>query len=181
VRRLRSARASTLAAAVDRLIDAKEWGRERGHARAHRPPRRPLDGRSPRLTGTACGRWPPRSRRRAQRHPCHPHRIELRAIAKSAALRAARRGTGRPPASFAYPNGNASPALARAVRDAGFALAVVTDEAPDPGCPPDYAIRRKNLALGSSHGLTVFSAAIFACEVLGLFEGLRRRSRRSPR
>lgn len=88
---------------------------------------------------------------------------------------------GRPPLSFAYPNGDASPELARAVRDAGFALAVVTDEAPDPGCPPGYAIRRKNLALGSSRGLTGFSTAIFACEVLGLFDGLRRRNRRSSR
>ncbi len=88
---------------------------------------------------------------------------------------------GRPPAGFAYPNGNASPELARAVREAGYALAVVTDEAADPGCPPGFAIRRKNLAEGSSRGLTGFSAAIFACEILGFFDGLRRPGRRSAR
>jgi hypothetical protein len=58
---------------------------------------------------------------------------------------------------------------------------VVTDDPPDPGCPPGFAIQRKNLAEGSSRGLTGFSAAIFACEILGFFDGLRRTGRRSAR
>ncbi len=88
---------------------------------------------------------------------------------------------GEPPSCFAYPNGNASPELSRAVRDAGFALAVVTDEAPDPGCLQDFAIRRKNISEGSSRGLFGFSTSIFACEVLGFFDELRRTRRgRTP-
>jgi peptidoglycan/xylan/chitin deacetylase (PgdA/CDA1 family) len=81
---------------------------------------------------------------------------------------------GTPAASFAYPNGDTSPELARAVRDAGYTRALVTESDPLPGCPIGYAIRRKNLAEGSSRGALGFSAAVFACEVLGLFDWLRR-------
>lgn len=83
------------------------------------------------------------------------------------------RELGTPPASFAYPNGDATPELARAVRDAGYERAVVTDRDPGPDCLPRYAIKRKNLAEGSSQGLLGFSAAFFACEVLGFFDRLR--------
>ncbi len=87
---------------------------------------------------------------------------------------------GTAPLAFAYPNGDASPVLAQAVKDAGFSLAVVTDAAPDPGCPRLFAIRRKNLAEGSSRGVSGFSGAVFACEVLGFFDMIRQRSRRRP-
>ncbi len=56
---------------------------------------------------------------------------------------------------------------------AGFELAVITEGPPIPGCPATLALRRKNLAEGSSRGSAGFSAAVFACEVLGFFDALR--------
>jgi len=83
---------------------------------------------------------------------------------------------GTPPESFAYPNGDVTPELAQAVREAGYARAVVADSPPPPGCPPAYGLRRKNLAEGTSRGIGGFSASVFACEVLGFFDAFRRRS-----
>jgi peptidoglycan/xylan/chitin deacetylase (PgdA/CDA1 family) len=102
-------------------------------------------------------------------------RIEpAQALAEITESRAAvERALGRPAVAFAYPNGDASPELARAVAAAGFELAVITDGEPIPGCPPQFALRRKNLAEGSSRGASGFSAAVFACEVLGFFDALR--------
>jgi len=179
-----------LALAVDRLIEtAKEMGEEEREdmlALIARHTGRSTSGLAPRLLD-----WDRVRAMAAAGIEIGAHgathailtRIEFsRAIAE---IRGARERLaaelGRPPASFAYPNGNASPELARAVRDAGYALAVVTDEPPDPGCPPGYAIRRKNLAEGSSRGFLGFSAAIFACEILGFFDGLRRTGHRSAR
>lgn len=98
---------------------------------------------------------------------------------------AVERALGSPPRSFAYPNGDTTPELARAVERSGYRLAVVTEDPPPPGCPETLALRRKNLAEGSSRGIAGFSAAVFACEVLGLFDtiramGRRRRRRRRP-
>ncbi len=81
---------------------------------------------------------------------------------------------GKPPESFAYPNGESSPELAHAVRESGYARAVIAEEPPPAGCPPRFALQRKNLAEGSSRGLRGFSTSIFACEVLGFFDVLRR-------
>ena len=91
------------------------------------------------------------------------------------------RALGRAAESFAYPNGDTTPALARAVADAGYQLAVVTDSAPIAGCPAKFALQRKNLAEGSSRGIAGFSASIFACEVLGLFDAIRSIGRRRRR
>ena len=81
-------------------------------------------------------------------------------------------GLGRPRA-FAYPNGDASPGSRRRWPRPGFQLAVITDGEPIPGCP-QFALRRKNLAEGSSRGASGFSSAVFACEVLGLLDALPR-------
>jgi peptidoglycan/xylan/chitin deacetylase (PgdA/CDA1 family) len=88
---------------------------------------------------------------------------------------------GRPAESFAYPNGDATPELARAVAAAGYRRAVVTESDPLPGCPPKFALRRKNLAEGSSRGIAGFAASVFACEVLGLFDAIRALGRRGRR
>jgi peptidoglycan/xylan/chitin deacetylase (PgdA/CDA1 family) len=91
------------------------------------------------------------------------------------------RALGRAAESFAYPNGDTTPALARAVAEAGYRRAVVTDAEPLAGCPAKFALQRKNLAEGSSQGIVGFSASIFACEVLGLFDAIRSVGRRRRR
>jgi peptidoglycan/xylan/chitin deacetylase (PgdA/CDA1 family) len=107
-------------------------------------------------------------------------RIEpARAVAEIQESRAAvSRALGRPAESFAYPNGDTTPELAAAVAEAGFRLAVVTDVEPLPGCPARFALQRKNLAEGSSRGVAGFSAAVFACEILGWFDAIRALGRR---
>jgi peptidoglycan/xylan/chitin deacetylase (PgdA/CDA1 family) len=91
------------------------------------------------------------------------------------------RALGRAADAFAYPNGDATPELARAVAEAGYRLAVVTDAEPLAGCPPKFTLQRKNLAEGSSRGVAGFSASIFACEVLGFFDAIRAFGRRRRR
>jgi peptidoglycan/xylan/chitin deacetylase (PgdA/CDA1 family) len=98
-----------------------------------------------------------------------------RAVAEICESRAAvADALGTPPESFAYPNGEATPELTQAVQEAGYARAVVADRAPPPGCLPGYGLRRKNLAEGTSRGIRGFSTSVFACEMLGLFDALRR-------
>lgn len=84
---------------------------------------------------------------------------------------------GVAPASFAYPNGDTTPDVAQAVQEAGYARALVADEPAPAGCPRGFALKRKNLAEGSSRGVRGFSGSIFACEVLGFFDALRGRDR----
>jgi peptidoglycan/xylan/chitin deacetylase (PgdA/CDA1 family) len=80
---------------------------------------------------------------------------------------------GRPPRHFAYPNGFHSPAVRRAVRDAGFDTGSTTEDRENvPGCDP-FALRRKVLWEGSTLGPLGFSAALAACSFDGVFAALR--------
>jgi peptidoglycan/xylan/chitin deacetylase (PgdA/CDA1 family) len=176
------ASAAALAAALDRLIEeAKAMGEE------EREPMLELlgqkTGRAPRRLAPRLLDWPGVAEMQRAGIEIGAHGVthailtrmeHSRAVAEIRDSRAAvAEALGAPPASFAYPNGNVSPELARAVKEAGYARAVVTEDQPPPGCPQGFALRRKNLAEGSSRGVRGFSAAIFACEVLGLFDALR--------
>jgi peptidoglycan/xylan/chitin deacetylase (PgdA/CDA1 family) len=80
---------------------------------------------------------------------------------------------GRPPRHFAYPNGFHSPAVRRAVREAGFDTGSTTEDRENvPGCDP-FALRRKVLWEGSTLGPLGFSAALAACSFDGVFAALR--------
>ena len=171
-----------LPAALDRLIESAKELRDDERAQmlaliAHQVGRE-ASGLEPRLLD-----WPRVAEMHAAGIEIGAHgvthailtRVEpAQAVAEIAESRAAvERALGRPAAAFAYPNGDASPELAQAVAAAGYELAVITDGAPIPGCPPQFALPRKNLAEGSSRGAAGFSAAVFACEVLGFFDVLR--------
>ncbi|MGD8397048.1 MAG: polysaccharide deacetylase family protein [Candidatus Eiseniibacteriota bacterium] len=94
---------------------------------------------------------------------------------------------GELPGSFAYPNGDWNPALADAVRQAGYARAVAAEPPRDGTWPglagtvtqtSQFAAIRKNLSEGSSRGVRGFSTSVLACEVMGFFDALRRRGGR---
>jgi peptidoglycan/xylan/chitin deacetylase (PgdA/CDA1 family) len=84
---------------------------------------------------------------------------------------------GTAPTSFAYPNGDWSPAIVEAVRAAGYERAVATEPPARDTHRGDehypFAVPRKNLAEGSSSGWRGYSESVFACEVLGFFDALR--------
>lgn len=84
--------------------------------------------------------------------------------------------------TFAYPNGDWTPELAGAVRDAGYGLAVTTDSPFRPrrqaaGDLEAFRLPRKNLSEGNSRGLFGFSESVFACNALGFFDWLAERGR----
>jgi peptidoglycan/xylan/chitin deacetylase (PgdA/CDA1 family) len=80
---------------------------------------------------------------------------------------------GRPPRHFAYPNGFHSPAIRRAVRQAGFETGATTDDRENVrGCDP-YALRRKVLWEGSTLGPLGYSDALATCSFDGVFGMLK--------
>jgi peptidoglycan/xylan/chitin deacetylase (PgdA/CDA1 family) len=83
---------------------------------------------------------------------------------------------GRPPRHFAYPNGFHSPAIRRAVREAGYETGSTTEDRENVrGCDP-YALRRKVLWEGSTLGPLGYSAALATCSFEGVFAALKARS-----
>jgi peptidoglycan/xylan/chitin deacetylase (PgdA/CDA1 family) len=82
---------------------------------------------------------------------------------------------GRPPRHFAYPNGFHSPAIRRAVREAGFETGATTDDRENVrGCDP-YTLRRKVLWEGSTLGPLGYSDALATCSFDGVFGVLKAR------
>jgi peptidoglycan/xylan/chitin deacetylase (PgdA/CDA1 family) len=80
---------------------------------------------------------------------------------------------GRPPRHFAYPNGFHSPAVRRAVREAGFETGSTTEDRENVrGCDL-FALRRKVLWESSTLGPLGYSAALAACSFEGVFSALR--------
>jgi peptidoglycan/xylan/chitin deacetylase (PgdA/CDA1 family) len=83
---------------------------------------------------------------------------------------------GRPPRHFAYPNGFHSPAIRRAVREAGFETGSTTEDRENVrGCDP-YTLSRKVLWEGSTLGPLGYSAALATCSFEGVFAALKARS-----
>jgi len=176
------ATADELAPAVDQLIERTKRladdDREQMLALVARQVGRDASGLTPRLLT-----WPQVTAMQAAGVEIGAHGVShailtridpARAVAEIQDSRlAVERALGRAPAAFAYPNGDTTPELARAVERSGYRLAVVTEEPSPPGCPAILALRRKNLSEGSSRGIAGFSAAVFACEVLGLFDLVR--------
>jgi peptidoglycan/xylan/chitin deacetylase (PgdA/CDA1 family) len=80
---------------------------------------------------------------------------------------------GRPPRHFAYPNGFHSPAVRRAVREAGFDTGSTTEDRENLlGCDL-FALRRKVLWESSTLGPLGYSAALATCSFEGVFGALR--------
>ena len=80
---------------------------------------------------------------------------------------------GRPPRHFAYPNGYHSPAVRRAVRDAGFETGSTTEDRENlRGCDL-FALRRKVLWESSTLGPLGYSATLATCSFEGVFSALR--------
>ena len=74
---------------------------------------------------------------------------------------------------FAYPNGFHSPAVRRAVRDAGYETGSTTEDRENArGCDL-FALRRKVLWESSTHGPLGFSPALATCSFEGVFSALR--------
>jgi peptidoglycan/xylan/chitin deacetylase (PgdA/CDA1 family) len=83
---------------------------------------------------------------------------------------------GRTPRHFAYPNGFHSPAIRRAVREAGFETGSTTEDRENVrGCDP-YALCRKVLWEGSTLGPLGYSAALATCSFEGVFAALKART-----
>jgi peptidoglycan/xylan/chitin deacetylase (PgdA/CDA1 family) len=76
---------------------------------------------------------------------------------------------GRPPRHFAYPNGFHSPAIRRAVREAGFETGSTTDDRENVRGGDPYALRRKVLWEGSTLGPLGYSASLATCSLEGVF------------
>ena len=82
---------------------------------------------------------------------------------------------GQPPRHFAYPNGFHSPAIRRAVREAGFETGSTTEDRENlRGCDP-YTLRRKVLWEGSTLGPLGYSEALATCSFEGVFGALKPR------
>jgi peptidoglycan/xylan/chitin deacetylase (PgdA/CDA1 family) len=80
---------------------------------------------------------------------------------------------GRPPRHFAYPNGFHSPAVRRALREAGFVTGSTTEDRENlRGCDL-FTLRRKVLWESSTLGPLGFSAALATCSFEGVFSALR--------
>jgi peptidoglycan/xylan/chitin deacetylase (PgdA/CDA1 family) len=80
---------------------------------------------------------------------------------------------GRPPRHFAYPNGFHSPAIRRAVREAGFETGATTDDRENVRGGDPYALRRKVLWEGSTLGPIGYSDALATCSFDGVFGVLK--------
>jgi peptidoglycan/xylan/chitin deacetylase (PgdA/CDA1 family) len=81
---------------------------------------------------------------------------------------------GRVPRHFAYPNGLHSPAIRRAVREAGFDTGSTTDDRENVRGGDPFALRRKVLWEGTTLGPLGYSASLASCSLEGVFGLLRR-------
>ncbi|HEY6099739.1 MAG TPA: polysaccharide deacetylase family protein [Anaeromyxobacter sp.] len=79
---------------------------------------------------------------------------------------------GRPPRHFAYPNGYHTPAVRRAVAEAGFDATVTTEDGENARARGLHAIRRKVLWENSTLGMGGYSAALATCCFAGVFNAL---------
>ncbi len=79
---------------------------------------------------------------------------------------------GRPPRHFAYPNGLHSPAVRRAVAEAGFETALTTEDRENARGADLHRIRRKGLWENSTLGPLGYSASLAACNFAGVFHAL---------
>jgi peptidoglycan/xylan/chitin deacetylase (PgdA/CDA1 family) len=79
---------------------------------------------------------------------------------------------GKRPRHFAYPNGYHTPAVRRAVAQAGFETAVTTEDRENLRGADPYALRRKVLWENSTLGLAGYSPALAACAFDGVFHAL---------
>jgi peptidoglycan/xylan/chitin deacetylase (PgdA/CDA1 family) len=70
---------------------------------------------------------------------------------------------------FAYPNGYYTPAVKRAVRDAGFVSAVTTEDEENRRGGDPWALKRKVLWENSTLGLSTYSPALAACNLDSVF------------
>jgi peptidoglycan/xylan/chitin deacetylase (PgdA/CDA1 family) len=82
------------------------------------------------------------------------------------------RRLGHRPRHFAYPNGLHTPAVRRAVAEAGFEAAVTTEDVENRRGGDRYALKRKTLWEYSSLGLAGYSPALAACNLDGVFGAL---------
>ncbi|MFL5303287.1 MAG: polysaccharide deacetylase family protein [Anaeromyxobacteraceae bacterium] len=73
------------------------------------------------------------------------------------------------PRHFAYPNGYYTPAVKRAVRDAGFVAAVTTEDEENRRGGDLWALRRKVLWENSTLGFSAYSPALAACNLDSVF------------
>jgi len=80
---------------------------------------------------------------------------------------------GRPPRHFAYPNGFHSPAVRRAVREAGFETGSTTEDRENLRGGDLFALRRKVLWESSTLGPLGYSEAVATCSFEGVFSALR--------
>lgn len=115
-------------------------------------------------------------------HHLLPSLPRERALAEIADSRRVLRAKGYAAETFAYPNGDWTPDLAGAVRDAGYRLAVSTESPfrPRREAAADldaFRLPRKHLSEGSSRGLFGFSESVFACHAMGVFDWLGARGR----
>jgi len=80
---------------------------------------------------------------------------------------------GTPVTAFAYPGGEADPAVARMLAEAGFRVAFTLDPRPNgPGDDPLLLGRRRLSEASARSALRGFSRAWFWCEVAGIFDAL---------
>lgn len=79
---------------------------------------------------------------------------------------------GRAPRHFAYPNGYHSPAVRRAVKEAGFETAATTEDRENVRGGDPFALRRKVLWEKSMLGPLGYSPALARCSFDGVFHAL---------
>lgn len=79
---------------------------------------------------------------------------------------------GERPRHFAYPNGYHSPAIRRAVAEAGFASGATTEDVENRRGGDLFALKRKTIWENSTLGATRYSAAVAACNLDGVFGAL---------
>ena len=84
---------------------------------------------------------------------------------------------GQPPLHFAYPNGYYTPAVRRAVAEAGFQTGLTTEDRENTRGGDPYAMSRKVLWENSTLGPLSYSAALAICNLDSVFHtlGLARR------
>ncbi|HET8541367.1 MAG TPA: polysaccharide deacetylase family protein [Anaeromyxobacter sp.] len=79
---------------------------------------------------------------------------------------------GKRPRHFAYPNGYHTPAVRRAVAEAGFETGVTTEDRENLRGADPFALRRKVLWENSTRGPLGYSPALAACAFDGVFHAL---------
>ena len=80
---------------------------------------------------------------------------------------------GKPPRHFAYPNGYYTPSVRRAVGEAGFEVAVTTEDRENVRGGDPFGMPRKVLWENSTLGPLAYSTAIAECNLESVFHALR--------